>query len=139
MVGSISGRSVLIQDRYGRVTRHHYDDDDDVIARWSTQRGVEPRVDTSNDLLSMSVTHVNGYTTISFARRKDTNDTVDDLDISNPEGRFFVYGWGGAVNFGTNTISYHPQTPIVSTNRVVIPSSATCTGNINNTIIITSL
>ena len=99
------------------------------IIRWSTERGVEPRVDATSNLLSTSVTRENGYTTISFARKKNTEDTQDDIDLSNSEGRFFTYGWGGTVDFNTNTIGYHPATPIVSTERVVIPSSATCTGN----------
>ena len=92
-----------------------------VTFRWSTARGVEPRVDANNSLLSSSVSRENGFTTISFIRRVDTNDTNDDLDLSN--NLFFVYGWGGTVDFDSNSIQRHLLTPMVSQDVITIPNN----------------
>ena len=89
--------------------------------RWSTARGVEPRVDANNSLISSSVSRENGFTTISFIRRVDTRDTDDDLDLS--DNLFFVYGWGGTVDFDSNRIQQHPLTPMVSQEEITIPAS----------------
>ena len=89
--------------------------------RWSTARGVEPRVDADNSLISSSVSRENGFTTISFIRRVDTRDTNDDLDLS--DNLLFVYAWGGTVDFDSNRILRHTLTPMVSQDEITIPIS----------------
>lgn len=68
-----------------------------------------------------------GFTTISFTRPIESNDTTDDYSLDNCIN--FVYGWGGSVNYETNTIGYHPNSPIVSNDRVCLPDIVQCPGN----------
>lgn len=120
VVGASDGSRSFIQDRYA-VTNYclplllHM-----FLERWSTALGVMPRVDNSDDLLSTSVTRENGFTTISFIRALDTADRRDDISLSGDD-RHFVYAWGGSVDYTTQDIRQHPLTPIVSTNRIILP------------------
>ena len=85
-----------------------------------------PRLDTIDNLMYTSVTRENGFTTISFVRALDTFDSVDDLSLTTD--RFFIYGWGGSVDYTTGNIGRHPQVPIVSSSRISLPSVDVCAG-----------
>ena len=82
--------------------------------RFSTARGVEPRVDQISNIRDVSARQENGIVTITFTRPIVSTDTVDDRSLENCT--FFMYGWGGPVSFDAQnrpTIGYHPSTPII--------------------------
>ena len=89
-----------------------------------------PPADTMNNLLATRVSRSNGLTTFSFIRTVSAVDTTQDIDLSNP--RFFVYTLNGAATFNADgsiaTISPHPSTPIISTDRVTLGTAAQCPG-----------
>jgi hypothetical protein len=92
--------------------------------RWSTARGVQPRIDQQNDILYSTVSRANGITTMTFIRKLNTGDTTDDISLDTP--RFFVFGYDGPADVSANTISYHRSTPVVSNDRI---SLERCTDN----------
>ena len=85
----------------------------------------QPPVDESQDISDIMAVHENGVTTMSFTRQRKPEDK-DDRSLD--QCRFFLFGWGGEADVGTKTIGYHPQTPIVSTDRICVPTFAECTG-----------
>ena len=97
--------------------------------RFSTAHGVEPRVDQISNIRDVSARQENGIVTITFTRPIVSTDTVDDRSLENCT--FFMYGWGGPVSFDAQnrpTIGYHPSTPIVSNERICLPTVAQCPG-----------
>ena len=94
------------------------------MSRWSVATGISPRMDSVNNLFSTSVTREDGITTMSFVRALDTRDSTDDVDLTTEQ--FFIYGWGGTIDYSSGAIGQHPQTPIVSTDKINLPT--TCTG-----------
>ena len=93
--------------------------------RWATARA-QPRIDSTQNIQSVSITRTGGYTSMSFIRRINTGDNSDDISLSSP--RFFVYGFNGPVDFTSNSIRQHRNTPVISNNRITLPTSAQCTG-----------
>lgn len=96
-----------------------------VLSRWASARA-RPQVDGSQNIFNTSITRSGGYTSMSFIRRINTRDSSQDISLSSP--RFFVYGFNGPVDFSSNSISQHRNTPVVSNNRITLPTSAQCTG-----------
>lgn len=85
----------------------------------------QPPLDDSQDITNFQASFENGLTTMTFTRPLAASE---DRDISLTECRFFLYGWGGAADISTKTISYHPQTPIISSARVCFLPPALCPG-----------
>ena len=92
------------------------------LCRYATAYAPPP-VDVSQDITSTRAEHSNGVTTIYFRRPLVAND---DDDISLNECRYFLFGWGGDATIETQEIGYHPTTPIVSQERICLPSPANC-------------
>ena len=88
------------------------------LFRYITARAPPP-VDEQQDIESTSAMHENGVTTMNFRRPRVGRD------LSLDECRFFIYGWGGSAN-SDQSIGYHPSTPIVSSERICLPSPAQC-------------
>ncbi len=95
------------------------------VHRFATQRA-EPPVDASQDITSASASHVNGVTTISFNRPRDSGDSNDiSLDVC----RFFLFAFNGPINFATGSAGYHGLGTMFrapSAERICIPTSAQC-------------
>lgn len=96
-----------------------------VLFRWAFARAL-PRVDSTQNIQSTSITRTGGYTSMSFIRLINTGDGSDDISLSSP--RFFVYGFNGPADFTSNSIGQHRSTPVISNNRITLPTSAQCTG-----------
>ena len=87
-----------------------------------------PQADVNNDLLATSVSHSNGFTSFSFIRTLFSNNS---RDISLVSPRFFVYGANGTATFSDGRISrvgQHPDSPIVSNERVTLGTPSQCPG-----------
>ena len=54
--------------------------------------------------------------------------STNDDDLSLNECRYFLFGWGGQAQIDDKRIFYHPSTPIVSQDRICLPSPAQCPG-----------
>lgn len=63
---------------------------------------------------------------MSFIRRINTGDSSEDVSLSSP--RFFVYGFNGPVDFASNSIGQHRSTPVITNDRITLPTSAQCAG-----------
>ena len=92
------------------------------LCRYITQYA-PPAVDPSQDIQDKMAEHSNGVTTIKFRRPLGATDAAD---ISLSECRYFLFGWGGVATVATQAISYHATTPIVSQDRICLPSAAQC-------------
>lgn len=97
-----------------------------MICRYSTARGVEPRVDQVSNIRDTSASSEDGFVTVTFTRPIVSPDSVDDRSLSNCT--FFVYGWGGPVTYPGPRIGFHPTTPIVSNERICLPNIVQCPG-----------
>ena len=73
------------------------------------------------------VTRNNGITTISFTRPRNSGDSEDDFSLE--ECRYFFFGYGGTADIDMRAIGYHPQTPIISNDRICLPTVMECPGN----------
>ena len=97
--------------------------------RYATVRAMPP-ADTTNNLLATRVSHSNGLTTFSFIRLLSTGDTTQDIDLTSP--RFFVYTLNGAATVNADgtiaSIGQHPETPIISDDRITLGTAAQCPG-----------
>ena len=82
-------------------------------------------MDDVQNLQLVSASRSDGLTTISFRRPRLSSD---ENDISLDECRYFLFGWGGDATVATQSIGYHPSTPIVSQERICLPSPANCPG-----------
>ena len=85
----------------------------------------QPPVDAVQNIQLVSASRSDGLTTISFRRPRLSSD---ENDISLDECRYFLFGWGGPATVATQSIGYHPTTPIVSQQRICLPSPANCPG-----------
>ena len=66
----------------------------------------------------------NGVITVRFSRQKITGD-INDTSLNDCV--FFLYAWGGAVNFNTGQISYHGAfRRFISESLICLPSSYFC-------------
>lgn len=104
----------------------------DVIVGWRTENGeaviqdrkatayAQPPLDSQQDATLISSSRVDSVTTLNFSRPLITNDK-DDISLSY-NCVHFIYAKGG--KYSSNSISYHDNTPIISTKKICIP----CTG-----------
>ena len=95
--------------------------------RYATARAM-PRADASNDLLATRISHSNGFTSFSFIRTLSSNNP-DDISLN--VSRFFVYAVNGTATFSDGRISsvgQHPNTPIISNERVTLGTPSQCPG-----------
>ena len=88
----------------------------------------EPPVDDSQDIESASAEHVDGVTTITFNRPRNSGDS-DDTSLD--ECRFFLFAYGGRVNFFATPPAaiYHgpgPTRRAASLERICIPTFTEC-------------
>ena len=71
-----------------------------------------------------SASRVDGVTTVSFTRPRNSGDSDDlSLDVC----RFFLFAFGPA-NIATGGVSYHGTNRFVSSDRICIPTFAECPG-----------
>ena len=80
-------------------------------------------IDNSQDITNFMASSANGFTTMSFSRPLTASNP---RDLSLTECRFFLYGWGGPATVSTRDINYHPSTPIISTDRICLPTPQEC-------------
>ena len=88
----------------------------------------DPPIDASQDIRDASAEHVDGVTTITFNRLRDSGDSKD---ISLDECRFFLFAFGGQANFldMLPTITYHgfgEKRRAATAKRICIPTFAEC-------------
>ena len=98
----------------------------------------QPPVDGSQDIIRASAEHVDGVTTITFNRPRNSGDAND---ISLNESRFFLFAFGGRVNFfATPPIGiYHgfgPTRRAASEERVCIPTFMECSAGKLRTVLL---
>ncbi|KAJ8315042.1 hypothetical protein KUTeg_007192 [Tegillarca granosa] len=90
-----------------------------LIDGWASGRSV-PATDTVQDVQGVRGTIENGITTISFNRRRDTQDQ-NDIAFSQNECVHLIYAKGGDYAVETGRFGYHDTTPIVSSGKICIP------------------
>ncbi|XP_063630295.1 uncharacterized protein LOC134801598 isoform X2 [Cydia splendana] len=79
-----------------------------------------PRVDTQQDITKEYGSLVDGVTTLSFVRKRDTKDSKD-LAFTDSQCLYMMFiPHGGGFDPVNKRTSKHAQTPIVSENRVCI-------------------
>ncbi|XP_063547174.1 uncharacterized protein LOC134754755 isoform X2 [Cydia strobilella] len=79
-----------------------------------------PRVDTQQDITKEFGSLVDGVTTLSFVRKRDTKDSKD-LAFTDSQCLYMMFiPHGGGFDPVNKRTSKHAQTPIVSENRVCI-------------------
>ena len=83
----------------------------------------QPPIDASQDITNAMATHENGITTVTFTRPLISDDP-DDLSLIDCQ--FFFYGWGGSADTTSRMIRMHESTPIISNDRVCLPSPTEC-------------
>lgn len=81
----------------------------------------EPPLDSQQDATLISSSRVDSITTLNFSRPLITNDK-DDISLSY-NCVHFIYAKGGTYT-SSNSITYHDNTPIISSKKICIP----CTG-----------
>ena len=101
----------------------------------------EPPIDPSQDIESASAEHVDGVTTITFNRSRNSSDSND---ISLDECRFFLFAYGGQVNvFATPPVAlYHgfgPTRRAASLERICIPTFTECSAGEFTTVLLLPL
>ena len=106
------------------IVNAHYTHTHTLTQRYATQYA-QPPLDDSQDITNPQASIENGLTTMTFTRPLAA---TEDTDISLTECRFFLYGWGGSAVIATKMVSYHPQTPIVSSKRVCFLPPTLCPG-----------
>ena len=74
-----------------------------------------------------SASHVDGVTTVSFNRPRNSGDSNDiSLDVC----RFFLFAYGPAT-IASQVVNYHGSTNrFASPNRICIPTIAECRGRL---------
>lgn len=77
----------------------------------------QPPLDSQQDATLISSSRVDSVTTLNFSRPLITNDK-DDISLSY-NCVHFIYAKGG--KYSSNSISYHDNTPIISTKKICIP------------------
>ena len=94
------------------------------VHRFASARA-EPPIDASQDITSASASLVDGVTTITFNRPRDSGDSSNDITLN--VCRFFLFAFGGPVNFATQTAGYHGNmNRVASAERICIPTFAEC-------------
>ena len=101
----------------------------------------EPPIDPSQNIYNASAVHVDGVTTITFNRPRNSGD---NLDISLDECRFFLFAFGGqAFFFATPPIAiYHGSGPTrraASAERICIPTVTECSAGKFTTVLLLPL
>ena len=89
-----------------------------------------PQADDMDNILFSRVIYSNRYTSFSFIRTASSVDTSQDIDLRSP--RYFVYALNGAATVNADgtiaSIGQHPETPIISDERITIGTAAQCPG-----------
>ena len=76
--------------------------------------------------MSASASLVDGVTTITFNRPRDSGDS-NDITLRQDPCRFFLFAFSGSVNFATQAAGYHGGTNrAASAERICIPTFAEC-------------
>jgi len=86
--------------------------------RWSESYS-RPTVDDVKNIDGVSGSFTNGVLTIQFARARQTGDDGNDIQFSDDDCNYLMFGKGPVWS---NDIGYHPMTPIVTDNKVCIRS-----------------
>ena len=85
---------------------------------------VQPPRDPIQNVDNTFASFEDGITTVRFSRQKITGD-INDTSLNDCV--FFLYAWGGAVNFNTGEISYHGAfRRFISESLMCLPSSSFC-------------
>ena len=83
-----------------------------------------PPVDASQDITGASASRMDGVTTVTFTRPRNSGDSNDiSLDVC----RFFLFAFGPAT-VATGAIFYHGSNRFISPDRICIPTFAECSG-----------
>ena len=83
----------------------------------------EPPIDQTQHVTNTEVTITEGVMTMKFTRPLNSGDSSD---LSLTDCRYFLYGWGGPANVASKSIGYHPSTPIVSADKICLPTPQQC-------------
>ena len=85
---------------------------------------MQPPRDPIQNIDNTFASFEDGVTTVRFSRQKETGD-VNDFSLNDCV--FFLFAWGGAVNFSTAQIQYHGSNRrFISDSLICFPSSSFC-------------
>ena len=109
-------------------THTHIHTHNDYVHRFASAR-TEPPIDFSQDITSASASLMDGVTTITFNRPRDSGDR-NDITLRQDICGFFLFAFSGPVlNFSTGAVGYHgfgPTRRVASAERICIPTFAEC-------------
>ncbi|XP_052102073.1 uncharacterized protein LOC127735795 isoform X3 [Mytilus californianus] len=83
-------------------------------------------VDSTENVENVHGDRINGITSISFQRHRDTKDT-SDLIFSEDNCAYFIYPMGGSYNENDKSIFRHSKTPTISFKQFCFPCADVCT------------
>ena len=90
-----------------------------IMDMWTTNY-LQPILEDNQNIFDMSGVLVDGVTTISFSRPRDTQDS-QDVGFTDTEGRYMIFPVkGGKYNGVNKRIKKHEEVPIVSSERIFI-------------------
>ena len=100
----------------------------------------EPPVDDVQNIGLALAEHVDGETTITFNRPRNSSD-INDISLNPPQCRFFLFAYSGRVNFfATPPVAiYHgfgPTRRSPSEERICIPTFAECSAGTLRTMLL---
>ena len=98
----------------------------------------EPPIDPNQNIRRASAEHVDGVTTITFNRPRNSSDSND---TSLDECRFFLFAYGGRANFFSMppVAIYHglgPTRRAASLERICIPTFTECSAGEFTTVLL---
>ncbi|VDI22128.1 Hypothetical predicted protein [Mytilus galloprovincialis] len=77
-------------------------------------------LDTTQNVKNADWDRMNGITSISFQRHRDTKDTSDFI-FSEDNCAYFIYPMGGSYNENDKSINMHSKTPTISLEQFCFP------------------
>lgn len=86
-------------------------------------------LDTTQNVKNAAWDRMNGITSISFQRHRDTNDTSDFI-FSEDNCAYFIYPIGGSYDENDKSINRHSKTPTISLEQFCFP----CAGRSNRSV-----
>ena len=86
-------------------------------------------LDTTQNVKNAAWDRMNGITSISFQRHRDTNDTSDFI-FSEDNCAYFIYPIGGSYDENDKSINMHSKTPTISLEQFCFP----CAGRSNRSV-----
>ncbi|KAB7506882.1 hypothetical protein Anas_02118 [Armadillidium nasatum] len=123
----------------------------DIILGWVTPTGnyymydgwlrsyTPPVVDAKQGILNKSASLKDGITTLHFSRKRETDDTKEDLSFTDSKCLYLVFPVkGGKANYVNKRISKHQQTPTISSQRICIRSCSKFGGADGKPIVFTT-